>query len=135
METQSTSSVQTNKGIIFLNTVLWGIALWLFGYILGFIFFAFVPKDMIGWFVMPLGLIATIWVLLKKINRESFGCYVGLAVMWTILAVILDYVFLVKMLGATDYYKVDIYLYYISTFVLPIIVGWYKFKKMKSVTV
>jgi len=120
------------KSKIFLNTVLWGLALWFFGYVLGFVFFALVPKSLIGWFVMPFGLAATIWVLLKKIKREQFTCYVGLGVIWTIIAVAFDYLFLVKLLGATDYYKVDVYIYYILTFVLPIFVGWYRFNKMKN---
>jgi len=124
--------METNKGKIFLNTVLWGLALWLFGYVLGFVFFAFVPKEYIGWCIMPFGIIATLWVLFKKIKREEFGCYVGLGVIWTIIAVVLDYVLLVKLLKATDYYKMDVYIYYILTFVLPIIVGWYKFKKIKA---
>jgi len=100
--------------------------------VLGFVFFALVPKSLIGWFVMPFGLAATIWVLLKKIKREQFTCYVGLGVIWTIIAVAFDYLFLVKLLGATDYYKVDVYIYYILTFVLPIFVGWYRFNKMKN---
>ncbi|MFA6160607.1 MAG: hypothetical protein WCT54_02945 [Patescibacteria group bacterium] len=115
-----------NKRKIFLNTIFWGFVLWLFGYILGIVFFAFVPKEVIGWYIMPLAIIFTLWVLFKKIKRESFKCYVGLGVIWTIMAVILDYIFLVKLLQATDYYKPDIYLYYILTFSLPVAVGWYK---------
>jgi len=122
----------TNKGKIFLNTIFWGFVLWLFGYILGFIFFALVPKDVIGWYIMPFGIIATLWVLLKKIKREEFMCYVGLGVIWTIMAVALDYIFIVKLLKSTEYYKLDIYLYYALTFLLPIIIGWYKFRKIKS---
>lgn len=133
METPSTSSVQTNKGKIFLNTVLWGFALWLFGYILGFVFYALVSKEVMGWYILPFGLLATIWVLLKKIKREEFGCYVGLGVVWTIMAVALDYAFIVKMLKAADYYKLDVYIYYVTTLVLPIVVGWYKFKKSKII--
>ena len=124
--------MQVNKGKVFLNTVFWGFVLWLFGYVLGFVFFAFVPKDSIGWYILPLGVIATFWVLLKKIKREEFKCYIGLGVIWTIMAIALDYVFLVKMLKAIGYYKLDVYIYYILTFVLPIIVGWYKFKKPKN---
>lgn len=124
--------METNKGKIFLNTVLWGIALWLFGYVLGLVFFAFVPKELIGWFVMPLGILVTLWVLIKKIKREKFGCYIGLAIFWTIIAIGFDYLFLVKMLNASDYYKFDVYLYYVLTFVLPIIVGWYKFKRVEK---
>jgi hypothetical protein len=120
--------METNKGKIFLNTVFWGLILWFFGYVLGFVFFTLVPKDLIGWYIMPFGIAAIFLVLFKKIKREEFGCYVGLGVIWTVMAVALDYVFLVKMLKAINYYKLDVYIYYILTFVLPIVVGWYKFK-------
>jgi len=44
-----------------------------------------------------------------------------------LIAVIFDYLFLVKMFKPTDgYYKLDVYLYYILTFLLPLIVGWRK---------
>ena len=117
-----------NKGKILLNTLFWGLILWIFGYILGFVFFYLVPKEVIGWYVMPFGIIATIWVLFKKIKRDSFGCYVGLGVIWTILAIALDYFFIVKLFNTTSYYKLDVYIYYILAFSLPIFVGWYKIK-------
>jgi len=123
--------MEKDKKKIFLNTVLWGFLLWLFGYILGFVFFAFVPKDVIGWYIMPLGLIATLWVLFKKIKRESFQCYIGLGIFWTLIAVICDYFFLVRLLKATTYYKLDVFIYYILTFIIPIVFGWYKFHKNK----
>jgi hypothetical protein len=118
-----------DKKKIFLNTLLWGFLLWLFGYILGFVFFAFVPKDQIGWYIMPFGIIATLWVLFKEIKRDSLGCYFGLGVFWSIMAVVLDYVFIVKLLKSTGYYKPDVYIYYLTTLILPIIVGWYKNNK------
>jgi hypothetical protein len=121
-----------DKKKIFLNTLQWGFLLWLFGYALGFVFFVFVPKDLIGWAILPFGVIATLWVLFKKIERDSFGCYVGLGVFWTILALVLDYVFIVKLLNSTAYYKLDVYVYYILTLVLPIVVGWYKFNRKKK---
>jgi hypothetical protein len=117
-----------DKKKIFLNSVLWGFLLWLFGYILGIIFFAFVPKNFLGWAIMPLGIAATLWVLFKKIKREEFMCYIGLGVIWTIMAVALDYIFLVKLFNAVGYYKFDVYVYYFLTLALPIAVGWYKFK-------
>ncbi|HHT9138992.1 MAG TPA: hypothetical protein ACFYEK_17330 [Candidatus Wunengus sp. YC60] len=115
---------------LLLNTLLWGVALWFFGYILGFVFFAFVPPALIGWCIMPIGIIVTLWVLTKKIKRDKFQCYVGLAVFWTLIAVLFDYLFIVKLLKPADgYYKLDVYLYYMFTFVLPILVGWRKRKK------
>lgn len=124
--------METNKGKIFLNTVFWGFILWLFGYILGIVFFIFLPKELIGWCIMPIALAATLWVLFKKIKREFFACYIGLGLIWTIMAVALDYVFLVKLLKAVDYYKIDVYIYYFLTFVLPVAVGLYKFNKIKK---
>lgn len=119
-----------NKKKIFLNTVFWGFILWLVGYVLGFIFFTFVPANYIGWLITPIGIIITLWVLFKKIKRDKFGCYIGLGVIWTIMAIILDYLLLVKLLNPVDgYYKLDVYLYYILTLILPIIVGWIKFRK------
>ena len=124
--------METNKRKIFLNTVLWGFVLWLLGYILGIIFFAFIPKDIMGWFIMPFGIAVTLWVLFEKIKRYSFACYIGLGIIWTIMAIVLDYVFLVKLLNATDYYKIDVYIYYIVTLILPMAVGWYVIKKQKN---
>lgn len=111
---------------ILLNTLYWGILLWLFGYVLGFIFFALVPKDQIGFYILPLGTAVTLWVLFKKIRRESFFCYIGLGVVWTVIALALDYIFIVRLLRSSGYYKTDVY--YALTFLLPIIVGWYKRK-------
>lgn len=111
----------------FINTILWGITLWLFGYILSFIFFAFIPKHLLGWAIMPFGIVAILWVLIRKIARKVFTCYIGLAIFWTIIAVIFDYLFIVKLLSSPDYYKFDVYLYYLLTFLLPIVVGWIKF--------
>lgn len=124
--------METSKKKIFLNTVFWGFILWIFGYALGIVFFAFVPKDVLGWYILPFGLIATLWVLFKKIKRDSFTCYIGLGIIWTAMAVFLDYVFLVKLLKATDYYKTDVYVYYSLMFILPILVGLYRFRKIKK---
>lgn len=106
--------------------------LWLFGYALGMVLFALVPPATIGWFILPFGVAATVWVLFKKIQRDSFGCYVGLAVLWTLMAVLLDYLFIVKLFGSEGYYKADVYAYYALTFVLPIVVGWWKMQKIKG---
>ncbi|MFA6428431.1 MAG: hypothetical protein WCW02_02695 [Candidatus Buchananbacteria bacterium] len=124
----------TNKGKILLNNILWGLALWLFGYILGFIFYAFIPQQYLGWAIMPFGLVVTLWVLIKKIEREQLMCYFGVGVIWTVIAVAMDYFGIVKLLGSTNYYKLDVYFYYALTFILPIIVGWYKFRKNNSKT-
>ena len=85
---------------------------------------------MLGWAIMPIGIIITVWVLMKKIKSESLKYYLGIAVIWTLVAVVFDYFFLVKIFKPIDgYYKLDVYIYYILTFTLPLIVG---FKKQKT---
>ena len=116
------------------NALGWGVGLWLIGYILGFVFFAFVPVSLIGWALMPIAIIITLWVLLKRIRSFSFRHYVGIAVVWTIIAIVFDYLFLVLLLKPADgYYKLDVYIYYALMFLLPLAVGWYKSKSQKSI--
>lgn len=105
----------------------WGFILWLIGYALGIMLFTVVPISMVGWIIMPIGTIITIWVLLRRVKADSFQYYSLLAIIWTLIAIVFDYFFLVKMFKPADgYYKLDVYLYYILTFVLPLIVGWRK---------
>ena len=105
----------------------WGFLLWLIGYILGFLFFFFLPPSLIGWAIMPIGIIITTWVLLKKVKGISLNYYLMLSIVWTIIAIAFDYFFIVKMLKPADgYYKLDVYAYYAITFILPLLVGWRK---------
>lgn len=109
------------------DSIGWGIILWLIGYSLGFLFFTVLPISMIGWAVMPIGLIITLWVLLKRIDSDSYGIYFILAAAWTAIAILFDYLFIIKMLNPVDgYYKLDVYLYYALTFICPLIVGGWK---------
>lgn len=105
----------------------WGFILWFIGYALGIMLFTVVPLSVVGWIIMPIGTIITIWVLFKKVKADSFQYYALLAVIWALIAVVFDYFFLVKAFKPEDgYYKQDVYLYYTLTFVLPLIVGWRK---------
>ncbi len=114
---------------IFKDALVWGFVLWLIGYVLGILFFAFVPASILGWVIMPFGIAVTLWVLFKKIHSESLQYYLILAIVWTLLAILLDYFLLVKVFKPADgYYKPDVYLYYILTFIIPLLVGWQKTK-------
>jgi len=106
------------------DAFVWGFVLWFIGYIFGIILYSVVPPDAIGWLIMPIGIIITLWVLYKKIKGDSYKYYLSLAIVWTLIAVIFDYVFLVQMFKPADgYYKLDVYLYYIMTFILPVLAG------------
>lgn len=106
----------------------WGVLLWLAGYALGFVLFFLMPPSLMGWMIMPFGIAMTIWVLVKKIRSDKGLYYLRLAFIWTIIAVVFDYLFLVQLLKPADgYYKLDVYLYYLFTLLLPI--GVYYWKK------
>jgi len=105
----------------------WGFILWLIGYGLGIVLFMLVPPSLLGWIITPIGIAITLWVLFKKIKGNSFSYYVRLAVVWTLIAIVFDYLFIVKAFNPEDgYYKLDVYLYYVFTLILPLIAGWRK---------
>ena len=109
------------------DAVGWGFILWLIGYVLGLVLFFIVPIPLIGWILMPVGIAIALWVLWKKIRTDDFRHYVSIAVAWTMIAVVLDYLLIVKAIDPPDgYYKLDVYLYYALTLVMPLIVGWRK---------
>lgn len=107
----------------------WGFLLWLIGYILGIGLFMVVPPNMIGWVLSPVATVFTLWVLIRKIKSKTFGYYLMLGIIWTIIAVVFDYLFIVTLFQSTAYYKLDVYIYYTVMFLLPLLVGWKKSRK------
>jgi hypothetical protein len=121
-----------NKQLI-KDSLGWGFVLWLIGYILGFALFFAIPTPLIGWAIMPIGTTITFWVLFKKVRSENFRHYLVVAFVWTVIAVVFDYLFIVKALKPVDgYYKLDVYVYYALTFALPLIAFWWKKSKVSS---
>lgn len=106
--------------------LIWGLVLWLIGYLLSFVLFFIVPPLMIGWIIAPIGTVITLLVLFKKIKNNNFKYYLILAIVWTLIAITLDYIFIVKLLNPVGYYKPAVYLYYFLTFTLPLFVGYKK---------
>jgi len=105
----------------------WGFVLWLIGYVLGILLFAIVPTNLIGWVIMPIGIAVALWILLKKVKGDSFGYYAVVGIVWLLIAVLLDYFLLVRLFKPADgYYKLDVYIYYAVTLLLPLVVGWRK---------
>ncbi len=118
------------KRLLLRDALGWGLMLWLLGYVLGIILFFAVPPALIGWIVMPIGVIITMWVLLRWVSHGDLSDYAVLAVVWTLMAVALDYLFIVKLLApAGGYYKLDVYLYYVLTFCLPLAAFWWKARR------
>ena len=103
-----------------MDFIGWGSILWLIGYILGIVAFFFVAPDIIGWVISPLMLFTTAWILWKRVDVYDLTTSILLGLTWTGIAVVLDYFLLVKLFNPPDgYYKLDVYLYYGWTFLLP----------------
>jgi hypothetical protein len=113
------------RDFLMRNGLGWGFALWFFGYVLGFVFYAVAPPDLIGWYVMPLGIAAACLVLWKWVRLVSMRDALLLGIAWCAIAIIGDYLFIVMLLNPPDgYYKPDVYLYYALTFALPLAAAW-----------
>jgi hypothetical protein len=123
------NNTKTNKKKFYIDAFGWGFVLWFIGYLLGMILFFVVPPNLIGWIILPIGIIITLWVLFKKIKGDSFNYYLHLAIAWTLIAIVFDYLFIVKALNADGYYKLDVYVYYALTFILPL-VAYYRKKSI-----
>jgi hypothetical protein len=109
------------------DAIGWGIVLWFIGYVLGILLFVVLPPSLIGWGIMPIGTVLTLWILLKKVKATSFLYYAFLAIIWTMIAIVFDYFFIVKAFNSGNgYYKLDVYVYYALTFMYPIIIGFWK---------
>ena len=105
----------------------WGVVLWFIGYMLGIVLFMVVPIALIGWVITPIGILMTVWVLLKKVKNHTLHYLLKIGSIWTFIAIVFDYFFLVKLFNPADgYYKLDVYLYYALTLLLPLFVGWHK---------
>jgi hypothetical protein len=104
------------------DVIGWGVGLWLFGYILGFVFYGLLPPALIGWYVMPLGIAATVLALWRWVTPTSWPEAAMLGLGWCVIAIVLDYLGIVTLLNPPDgYYKLDVYVYYLITLLLPLL--------------
>ena len=108
-----------------IDIFVFGVLFWLMGFIASIILFPFVPKNILGWILCivftPITIIIT-YFRFKKRDLKLF-CYFMTGVFWAIIAIILDYIFLYRLFNIVDYYKVDVLIYYLITFLIPLTLG------------
>ena len=104
---------------------LLGIFVWLIGYLAGIVLYFFISPDILGWVLCAIFTPIVILLCYKRFGKreESISYYAFVAAVWLIVAVVFDYLFLVKLLNPSVYYKLDVYVYYVSTFLIPFLVG------------
>jgi hypothetical protein len=108
------------------DTVGLGTALWLFGYLISLVLFFSPFASIMGWIITamltPVTIVITWWWF--KGRNLPLTYYAEVGIVWTVIAVVLDYLFIVSLFQAT-YYSIDVFLYYTLTFLIPIGVGLY----------
>ncbi|MBM3942125.1 MAG: hypothetical protein FJ316_04220 [SAR202 cluster bacterium] len=108
-----------------LGTIGWGLILWAVGFGLGMMLFSFVPIKFIGWPILAVLLPVTALAAYKRLhNTNTFlWYYLLVAAVWVSVAIVLDYVFLVQAFNAQGYYDLDVTIYYVATFFIPLVTG------------
>jgi hypothetical protein len=108
-----------------IDIFVFGILLWLMGFIGSLILFPFVSSDMLGWILCIIFTPITLIIAYFRFRNRNLKlyCYFMTGVFWVLIAATLDYFFIVKLFNATNYYKLDVYIYYIITFLVPIVIG------------
>jgi len=104
---------------------LLGFFVWLIGYLAGIVLYFLLSPDVLGWVLFVIFTPIVVLLCYKRFGKreESISYYVLVAAVWLIIAVVFDYSFLVRLLNAANYYKLDVYVYYASTFLIPFLVG------------
>ena len=107
------------------GTIGWGLILWLIGYALSMVLFALVPVSLIGWLVSIPLIPLTAWIAYQRLRNldASLPYFLIVAACWLASALLLDYIFIVRLFNVTGYYDLDVGMYYVLTFVIPLVVG------------
>ena len=105
-----------------------GTGFWLIGYIASLaLFFTPIWEIMGGWVLLiiftPIT-VAITWWWFKQQEPHPFPYYMKVGIAWMVIAVVLDYLFIVRLFEAT-YYGTDVFVYYTVTLLIPVVVGLY----------
>lgn len=110
-----------------------GTGLWLIGYLASLVLFFTPFSEIMGWILLAIFTPVTVaitWWWFSKREHLNLQYYAGVGVAWVLIAVVLDYLFIVVAFQAT-YYGVDVFVYYAMTFLIPVGVGLYLLRKRK----
>jgi hypothetical protein len=108
-----------------------GTGLWLIGYLASLVLFFTPFAGIMGWILLAIFTPVTIaiaWWWFRPRERLDLQYFAGVGVAWVLIAVVLDYLFIVVAFQAT-YYGVDVFVYYAVTFLIPVGVGLYLLRK------
>lgn len=111
-----------------------GTALWFMGYLASLVLFFSPYAGIMGWILLVIFTPVTmviVWWWFSRRELLPLQYYVKVGVAWVLIAVVLDYLFIVLMFQAA-YYGTDVFLYYTVTFLIPVGVGLYLIRTRKE---
>ena len=108
-----------------IDTLGLGFFLWFLGYIASVILYFLVPSEVIGWILFVLLTPVFVVITLARFRERLLPVryYVVVSVTWTGIAIVFDYLFIVLIFSPENYYHLSVLLYYLETFLVPLIVG------------
>ncbi len=105
-----------------------GILFWLIGYLAGIVLFFTPFRSSMGWILFvaftPFTIVVTWWWFRKRTNLP-LRYFLGVGIAWMLIAVVLDYLFIVLLFGTPSYYALHVLLYYAMMVLIPVVVGAY----------
>ena len=111
---------------ILKDTAGLGTGLWLVGYLASLLLFLSPFAGSMGWVLLvvctPVTIAVAWWWF--RVRDLPLTYYANVGAAWTVIAVVLDYLFIVLLFQAT-YYGFDVFVYYALTFLIPVGVGVY----------
>jgi hypothetical protein len=105
-----------------------GMALWLIGYLASLVLFFTPYAGVMGWILFVVFTPVTIaiaWWWFRKRDGLTLRYYAGVGLAWMLIAIVLDFLFIVLLFQAAAYYGPDIFVYYAVTLLIPVGVGLY----------
>lgn len=83
------------------------------------------PSDIPGWILFVLFTPLLIAITLARFRKRSLllRYYVIIAVIWTGIAIVSDFLFIVLLFKPENYYHASVFVYYLETFLVPFITG------------
>jgi hypothetical protein len=110
------------------DTVGLGIFFWVIGFLASMVLYYTQWAHVMGWIILctftPVSLLIT-WWWFKGREHLTLQYYAGVGIVWMVLAIVLDYLFIVTLFSATSYYAPDVVLYYALMFIIPVATGLY----------
>lgn len=108
-----------------IDTLGLGFGLWLLGFALGMMLFPFVAVAVMGRYIIAIMLPVTLYVAYVRLAalRETIAYYLTVGISWLLIAVVMDYAFLVKAFSVQNFYDTDILMSYALSFLVPVAIG------------